>query len=394
VLLVSSHPVQYATPVYRLMAEHPRLEILVAYCSLGGAVESDPEFLTQSAFDGTAPEGYPWVLLPNRSPRPGLGTFFEVLNPGVDGLLGRRRFDCCVVFGYAYATLALAVLSARARGIATILGTDAIYLDAREGQQWKRLVKRIVLPVIYRSAEVVIVPSTAAREFVSSRGFPRERVVVTPYVVDNNAIASIAAASDRASIRRAWQVPEEATVVGFCGKFISRKRPGDALKAFALAQARNSHLIMVGDGPMRERLCSEARELDIADRTHFLGIVKLSELPRVYAACDLVVVPSWHEPWGLVVNEAMVCGRPIAASDRVGAAHDLVRQGETGFIYPCGDVEALARILRAALADRARLRRMGEAARRRMETWSPRENVEALVTAVEKAVALKKAGRG
>lgn len=70
-----------------------------------------------------------------------------------------------------------------------------------------------------------------------------------------------------------------------------------------------------------------------------------------------------------------------------------MREGETGWVYPCGDVEALARLLREVLPDRERLKRMGEAARKRMETWSPRENVEAFVRAVEKAVALRSRNR-
>jgi len=86
----------------------------------------------------------------------------------------------------------------------------------------------------------------------------------------------------------------------------------------------------------------------------------------------------------------MLCGRPVIVSDRVGAKYDLVREGETGFVYPCGDIEALAQILREVLPDRERLRKMGEAARKRMETWSPRENVEAFVQAVEKAVQRKR----
>ena len=83
----------------------------------------------------------------------------------------------------------------------------------------------------------------------------------------------------------------------------------------------------------------------------------------------------------------MVCGVPAIVSDRVGAGYDLVEHGKTGLVYPCGDVEALARVLSQALRDPDTLRRMGEAARRRMESWSPRENAEAIVQAVETAIA-------
>ena len=130
--------------------------------------------------------------------------------------------------------------------------------------------------------------------------------------------------------------------------------------------------------------------MGVAHRVRFLGFVNQSRLPGVYRAADILVLPSEYEPFGLVVNEAMLCGRPVIVSDRVGAKYDLVREGETGFVYPCGDIEALARILREVLPDRERLRKMGEAARKRMETWSPREYIEAFVQAVEKAVQQKR----
>jgi glycosyltransferase involved in cell wall biosynthesis len=115
----------------------------------------------------------------------------------------------------------------------------------------------------------------------------------------------------------------------------------------------------------------------------FLGFVNQSQLPSVYRAADLFVLPSLFEPFGLVVNEAMLCGLPVAVSDRVGAKYDLVRPDENGYVFPAGDVEALAAILRQILPDGEKRARMGGAARRRMETWSPREYTDSVVRAVQ-----------
>jgi len=85
----------------------------------------------------------------------------------------------------------------------------------------------------------------------------------------------------------------------------------------------------------------------------------------------------------MVVNEAMLCGCPVAVSDRVGAKYDLIARARMAYVFPSGDVDALAAILRDALSDPEKRSRMGEAARLRMETWSPREYVNALYEAVE-----------
>jgi len=83
-LLVGSHVVQYSSPIFQKLAQDPRLEILVAYCSMQGAeARVDPEFGVEVAWDTPLFEGYPWVHVPNRAARPGLGRFFGLFNPGL-----------------------------------------------------------------------------------------------------------------------------------------------------------------------------------------------------------------------------------------------------------------------------------------------------------------------
>jgi glycosyltransferase involved in cell wall biosynthesis len=88
------------------------------------------------------------------------------------------------------------------------------------------------------------------------------------------------------------------------------------------------------------------------------------------------------EPFGLVVNEAMLCGLPVVVSDRVGARFDLVRPDENGYVFPAGDVESLSKILRQILPNSEKRIQMSIAARRRMETWSPREYADSFARAV------------
>ena len=96
-------------------------------------------------------------------------------------------------------------------------------------------------------------------------------------------------------------------------------------------------------------------------------------------------MPSEYDPCPVVVCEAMLCGCPVVLSDEIRGRFDLVIERQTGFIYPCGSVETLAGILASALRDRARLAELSRAAVARMETWSPREHVDALVLAAERA---------
>jgi glycosyltransferase involved in cell wall biosynthesis len=388
VLLASSQPIQNPVPL-QLLSQYPALDVLTAYCSLpGDKLSNGQEQITKQAFDVPMLDGYSWVRVRNYSPFPGLGKFYGLINPGLIKLVRTR--DCCVVFGHAYISFWLAIMTSKIFRKPLILTTDATSLESASGGNWKVSIKRRYYSYLYkRVADLVLVPSSAAKTFLMSLGIAESRIYITPYVVDNEYIKGVAKRTDRDEVRRDWGVPADAQVAIFCAKFIPRKRPQDALRAFARANVPNSYLVMAGDGPLMDSLQREAETLGVAGRVRFLGLVKYSRLPEIYAASDVLVFTSEHEPYGLPVNEAMLCGIPAIVSDRIGAGYDLVREGETGFTYPCADVDALAAILRETLPDRALLKRLGEKARQRMETWSARENAAATVKAIEKALATK-----
>jgi glycosyltransferase involved in cell wall biosynthesis len=206
---------------------------------------------------------------------------------------------------------------------------------------------------------------------------------MTPYSVDNSWWRAQAARVNRTHVRTEWNVPSSAVVILFCAKLQRWKRPNDLLRAFAKANSPNSFLIYAGDGPLLQDLKREAAMLAVEDRVRFLGFVNQSQLPSLYKSSDLFVLPSEYEPFGVVVNEAMLCGCAVAVSDRVGAGRDLVR-AENGFVYPCGDIEALAALIRLAVTDPAKLQQMGAASERIIQTWSLNENTEALIGALDR----------
>jgi glycosyltransferase involved in cell wall biosynthesis len=388
VLVIDSHPVQYASPSYRLLAQDARVEVEVAYCSMQGAeAQVDPGFGVQVKWDTPLLEGFPWRYVPNRSPRPRVGGFFGLFNPGAWRLIRAGNFDAVVLHtGYVRSTFWIALAAAKSRGIPVLFGTDNFQIEPLDGKRWKLRLKKWLWPRLFGLADMVIVVSSGGAAMMRSLGIPEKRLAFTHNVVDNDWWTERSDRVDPATVRAAWKIPEDARVAVFCGKLQRWKRPGDLLEAFAKVADLNAYLVFAGEGPERPALESAARSLGVSERVRFLGFVNQSGLPEVYTASDVFVLPSEYEPFGMVVNEAMLCGCPAIVSDRVGARLDLVREGETGYVYPCGDIEALASALRRTLSDRARLAQMGEAARSRMKLWSPADYANGFVQAVSAAV--------
>ena len=387
VLIVASHPVQYESPILQLLEQDPRVESEVAYCSMQGAEAGiDPDFGVEVKWDMPLLDGYQWTLIRNRSWAPRIGSFFGLLNVGIWRKIRRGKFDAVVVLtGYVYATFWIAVIAAKMSNVPVLFGTDATSLQPRDGRRWKIFIKSLLLPAIFRLANIVIIPSEAGRQFMLSLGISDSRIVLTPFVVDNAWWRQRASEVNRSEVRRKWGIPEDGLVVAFCAKLQPWKRPDDVLRAFAKANVDGTYLVFAGDGSMRAGLEARAKDLGLVERTRFLGFVNQSGLPAVYRSADLFVMPSEYDPCPAVVCEAMLCGCPVVLSDAIRGRFDLVNEGRTGFIYRCGNVGALAGILGTALRDRAKLAELSRAAVLRMETWSPRENVDGLVLAVERA---------
>ena len=387
ILILASHVIQYSSPLFRRMAQDPRLDLQIAYCTLQGAKpEIDPEFGVEVAWDTSVLEGYPWVHLPNRSPVPGLGRFFGLFNPGVWSLIRKGRFDAVILPGYFYFTAWIAIAAAKWTGTPILFITDSHSLRSwRTQSPWKLRFKKWLVRRIFSMASAILVSSSGGVEYLKSLGFSSDQIFLVPSAVDNDWWTERVAKVNRSEVRGAWKIPAEGTVALFCAKLQRWKGPMDLLEAFILANVPDSYLVFAGDGPERRALELRAKESDLADRIRFLGFLNQSQLPSAYRAADLFVLPSLFEPFGLVVNEAMLCGLPVAVSDRVGAKFDLVRPDENGYVFPAGDVEALAGILREILPDEEKRARMGAAARRRMETWSPREYTDSIVRAVQLA---------
>jgi glycosyltransferase involved in cell wall biosynthesis len=368
------------------MGQHPRLDFSVAYCSLRGAQPMhDPDFGTTIQWDVPLLDGYTWQEIPNRGS--GNESFWGLNNPGLWKLIRTEKFDAVLCYvSYLTASFWIAFFACRFSGTTFLFGTDASSLLPRGGSALKLGLKKLLWPALFSLADQIFVPSSAGRDLMLSIGLPNDRVTLTPYSVDNDWWSSHSASVDRDAVRSSWGASSSTLVILFCAKLQPWKRPLDLMRGFAKANLSNGLLIFAGDGAQRNELESEASKLGVGNRVRFLGFQNQSQLPAVYTASDVMVLPSEYEPFAVVVNEASCCGCPVVASDKVGAARDLVLPVDSGLIYPCGDTSALSALLVELDANRERLKMASKAAKAQMAKWSPQDTVAATVEAVGRSL--------
>src|SRR5271169_4915330 len=136
-LVVCSHPVQYMSPLLRRMAQHPQLDLHVAYCSLRGAQPAhDPDFNATLQWDVPLLEGYSWGQIPNLGS--GTETFFGHCNPGLVSLIRKGKYDAVLCYlGYVYDSFWFSWVAARLSGAAFLFGTDSSSLEPRDSRHWQ-----------------------------------------------------------------------------------------------------------------------------------------------------------------------------------------------------------------------------------------------------------------
>ncbi len=369
-----THPIQYQAPLLRRIAAEGDIGLTVLFCSdLSTRQFNDPGFGHQVSWDVPLLGGYEHRFLPCLGKSDVL-SFFRPLNYGL--LRALRAAECDVIWIHGYMRLYhwYAMVLARLLGIKVLIRDEAHHKSAGRGPI-RRFLKRLFFKLLGQLCHGFLAIGTHNRDYYLGNGIAAAKIFLMPYAVDNAFFEekSRAAAASREQLRASLGLIREKPVILFASKMTARKRPDDLLEAYIRLSADertapDAYLLFIGDGEMRQSL--EERVASLGWTTvKFLGFKNQTELPAYFDLCDVFVLPSTHEPWGLVVNEAMNAGRAIIVSDDAGCGPDLVRDGENGFVFHRGSVDDLQRALARLTADPKVCTRMGQRSLEIIRKW-------------------------
>jgi len=352
VTFVSPEPTPYRSPLLDRVAARQGIDLTVIYAArtvAGRTWTVEPRH--RAVFlDGVTVPGLRGVL---RHDYP--------VTPGIWRALGRSGPDCVVVSGWSTFPSQVAIGWCRLLGVPYVLLVESH--DAAPKAGWRRWVKETVVPAVVGEAASVLVTGSLARESVTALGAAPERVRVFANTIDVEGFGYLA---DRVATRRdelragLGLVPDDVAVVS-----VSRLAPEKGVDVLLRAAAGSGlAAIVVGDGPERGRLERLGRGL--GTRVVFTGDQPLGSVVEAYVAAD---------------------GLPLVLSDRVGAAADLLRDGENGVLVPAGDVEAAAAALGRLGRDPGLRERMGARSRELVQGFGYEPSVDNLLAAVREATA-------
>jgi len=382
--IITTHPIQYYAPVFKLLQQRQRVDVMVFYTWGKEAVTKyDPGFKRTISWDIPLLDGYNYQWADNVAADPGSHSFKGINTPGLITQITNWKPDAILVYGWGYKSH-LEILRSFKNKIPVYFRGDSTLIDEHSGI--KTILKTFFLKWVYRHVDYAFYVGTNNKRYFKKYGLRDPQLIFAPHAIDNNRFEN-ADAEKAKSLRKQLSIADNELLIIFAGKLEAKKNPELLLRCFKKLNRNNVHLLFAGNGPLESGLKQEAEAFQ---RIHFLDFQNQLSMPSVYAASDIFCLPSAGpgETWGLAVNEAMACSKAILVSDKVGCTADLVKPGVNGEVFKSGDEEQLLSKLNTLInKGKDGLATMGEQSKKIIDGW----NFETQAEIIEQTV--KNTGR-
>lgn len=278
--------------------------------------------------------------------------------------------DILTIPGYYDPAVVLCALYARTRGCRIVMSIDSTAED-NSRKSWKENLKFQLL----RIADGFFCYGSRSATYLKQLGVPASKILSARNAVDNITLEKIYLQTIPHRIQQQNQLQAASHNFIYVGRLIDKlKNISGLIQSFSKACHQNNidswGLLIVGDGQDEQALRAVANQYPNL-KIKFIPGQSWQKIPSWLALADVLVLPSFSEPWGLVVNEAMACGMPAIVSDRCGCADDLITNGETGFAFDPYQPTQLEDALRYCMNHPEAIVKMGKTAKQRIGEYTP-----------------------
>jgi glycosyltransferase involved in cell wall biosynthesis len=363
--IVTTHPIQYYAPVFKLLAQN--IELMVFYTWGEASLNKhDPGFDQTIKWDIDLLTGYDYRWMENTGTDPGSHHFNGIINPDIVDEIKAWNPDTLLVYGWAYKSH-LSVLRYFKNKLPVLFRGDSALLDEKPGL--KNRLRAVYLKWVYKHINYALYTGTNNKAYFKKYGLKEDQLVFAPHAVDNERF-EIANDIEVSYLKKRLNISDNDIVVLFAGKFEAKKDPALLLESFINLNLPDTHLLFVGDGELAASLKQRALKYR---NIHFINFQNQTNMPAIYQVCDIFCLPSKGpgETWGLAVNEAMACSKSVLVSDKAGCAIDLVKSDINGLIYIAGSEADLSHKLQKLISKgKEQLAFMGQTGKEIIKNWN------------------------
>ena len=367
--IVTSHPIQYNAPLFRLLNDRRKINLKVFYTwSQSAGAKYDPGFGKNILWDIPLLGGYDFEFVKNVAINHGTHHFYGISNSTLITEIKDWHPDALLIFGWNFKSH-LRCLRYFHKKIPVLFRGDSTLLDDQNSIH--KFVRKIFLKWIYSHVDYALYVGKENKKYYLQHGLKTKQLLFAPHAIDNYRFYD----KDNIHITEAalWRneigIKDNDIVFLFAGKLEPKKNAELLLKAFEKITSTNVHVVIVGNGVLESSLKTKFSK---KQNVHFIDFQNQSKMPVVYYLCDVFVLPSKGpgETWGLAVNEAMACSRPVIVSDKCGCANDLVVNGVNGYIFKSDDENDLVIKMNTIISDKDKLKKRGEESMKIIEKYS------------------------
>lgn len=330
----------YRIPLFNALAQNPDVDLHVIF--LG---ETDPNLREWRVYKEEI--RFSFEVLPSWRKR--FGRYNVLLNRSVAAALLKADPQAILCGGYNYVASWQALMWARKHHVRFDLWSESNGQDKRGDFAVTEFLKRQFM----RRCDRFIVPGSSALDYLKMQNIPQDSIFIAPNAVDNRLFSDAASSARNNAVRLRTDLKLPHRYFLFVGRLVRDKGVFELLSSYAMLQEslrREIGLVFIGDGPCRTELQQRAAGISTG-AVCFGGFVHRDGLGAYYGLADALVLPTYTDTWGMVVNEAMASGLPIILSDAAGCAADLVREEWNGLLVKPGDVDSLADAMTRIAAD-------------------------------------------
>jgi len=306
---------------------------------------------------------------------------YFIFNPTVLVDLWREKPDVIIGCGWVHPANYLALLYSRIRRKPFILFSESTVYET----SWRRVLGLPLVKFMVKLADAYLTPGINAKEYLESLGAKKDKVFIVLNAVDSRFFYSKSRLSvqQKLKIKRKFKI-SEGRVILYVGRLERVKGIEYLFDAYKNLESErgDTALVITGEGPFKKQLKEKCKKERIK-KVIFLGNIERNQMPRIYGIADLVVLPSWSEVWGLVINEAMSCGLPVISTESVGSSRDLIKNGVNGYVVKARDSQALYQAIKKVLSN-SKARKMGDNSRKIISDFTYQKMADGFIKVINR----------